>query len=183
MLRAAAMLAVLLAATVAQAQQSIHYKNMPGMGAWEPDDDRLEAISRATIEEAKKVMRLPVERVVITYGPGGLIAEHHWKFRGYRTAGVEVEIRGPCQSACTLITAYVGKDKLCFSSGAYLAFHAARSQKGEYAPGETGMMYAQQPADIRDWIDRAGGWEKMPMKEWWIMSDRVLWAMGYPRCP
>ena len=67
------------------------------------------------------------ERIVITHGVGGSIYEHNLKFWGYRQVGNEVEIRGPCYSACTLITAYVGKDKLCIAQGSFLAFHAVRS--------------------------------------------------------
>ena len=53
------------------------------------------------------------ERIVITYGSGGVIRDHHRKYPDYLTAGKTVEIRGPCYSACTLVTAYFGKDKLC----------------------------------------------------------------------
>ena len=63
--------------------------------------------------------------VVMTKGMGGLVHEHQLKFDGYRRAGTEVELRGPCYSACTLITAYLGKDKLCIAPDAFMAFHAA----------------------------------------------------------
>jgi hypothetical protein len=43
-------------------------------------------------------------------------------------------------------------------------------------------MYSQQPADIRGWIDRTGGWENLPLDGFWYLRDRELWAMGYPRC-
>ena len=112
-----------------------------------------------------------------------MIYEHNLKFWGYRQVGNEVEIRGPCYSACTLITAYVGKDKLCIAQGAFLAFHAVRSaEKREIMPAETALTYRQQPAEIRDWIDRNGGPEKLPLDGFWTMYDRDLWAMGYPRC-
>ena len=123
------------------------------------------------------------ERVVITHGAGGLAAEHHMKFLGYHTTGKAVEIRGPCYSACTLMTAYVGKDKLCIAQGAFFAFHAVRSGKThEIMPVVTAQMYRLQPTEIRDWIDRHGGHEKLPLDGFWTMYDRDLWAMGYPRC-
>jgi hypothetical protein len=50
-------------------------------------------------------------KFLITYGAGGAINEHNLKFAGYRNIGAMVEIRGGCYSACTLISAYVGKDK------------------------------------------------------------------------
>jgi hypothetical protein len=177
----------------AAAQESTHYKTpidpeaglpvykrkyMPPDGSldWLPEGAR--AVARLTA-----LPRQPTERVVITYGPGGRVDEHNWKFGGYRNAGVEVEIRGGCLSACTLITAYVGKDKLCFASGAFLAFHAVRSLKGENMPASTGLMYSQQPADIRGWIDRTGGWKNLPLDGFWYLRDRELWEMGYPKCP
>ena len=198
------MLAVLLATTAANAQQSFHPKTvvvdpeegvpgykrkfLPPDGWMSPDDRRILAISRATIEEAKRVMPPPPpapvpERIVITYGGGGLVDEHNGRFYNYRNAGNAVEIRGPCLSACTLITAHIPKERLCFAAGAYLAFHAARSvEKHENMPLTTGVMYRQQPPEIRNWIDRTGGWENLPLDGFWYLRDRELWEMGYPRC-
>ena len=123
------------------------------------------------------------ERVVITYGAGGLLFEHNLKYMGYRNAGMAVEMRGPCYSACTLITAYVGKDKLCIGQGAFFAFHQVRTLYGKKVmPAETALMYWQQPIEIRDWIDRAGGHQNLPLDGFWTMYDHELWAIGYPRC-
>jgi hypothetical protein len=122
-------------------------------------------------------------RVVVTVGAGGLISEHNLLFMRYRNAGTAVEMRGPCYSACTLITAYFGKDKLCIGEGAFLAFHAARTaETRQIMPAETALMYWQQPADIRSWIDRTGGHQNLPLDGFWFLRDRDLWAMGYPRC-
>ena len=122
-------------------------------------------------------------RVVITYGAGGLLWEHNLKYVGYRNAGMAVEMRGPCYSACTLITAYVGKDKLCIGQGAFLAFHQVRTATTkQIMPAETALMYWQQPEQIRDWIDLDGGHAKLPLDGFWTMYDHELWAMGYPRC-
>lgn len=122
------------------------------------------------------------ERIVITHGAGGSIYEHNVRFMVYRNAGAMIEMRGPCYSACTLITAYVGKDKLCIAEGAFFAFHAARYANAKLAPAETAMMYWQQPEQIRDWIDRQGGHAKLPLDGFWTMYDRDLWSFGYPRC-
>jgi hypothetical protein len=124
------------------------------------------------------------ERIVITYGAGGSIYEHNLKFWGYRQGSNEVEIRGPCYSACTLITAYVGKDKLCIAQGAFFGFHAVRTAKWppEIMPAETDLTYRQQPPEIRDWIDRNGGPDKLPLHGYWTMYDHDLWALGYPKC-
>lgn len=122
------------------------------------------------------------ERIVITLGAGGSIREHNVRFKGYRDAGAMIELRGPCYSACTLVTAYVGKDKLCIGEGAFFAFHAARYADARLATADTAVMYWQQPVEIRAWIDRHGGHDKLPLNGFWTMYDRDLWAMGYPKC-
>jgi hypothetical protein len=161
----------------AAAQQSTHYKTkIPGMQAWDPVD-MPPGWQKATI----KPLPAP-ERIVITYGGGGLVDEHNGRFYNYRNAGNEVEIRGACYSACTLVAAYIGKDKLCFAPDAFLAFHAVRSLKGEDLPLATGVFYSQMPPDIRSWIDRTGGWQNLPLDGFWYLRDRELWEMGYPRC-
>jgi hypothetical protein len=43
-------------------------------------------------------------------------------------------------------------------------------------------MYQSWPIEIRHWIDRNGGHEKLPLNGFWTMYDRELWAMGYPKC-
>ena len=85
--------------------------------------------------------------------------------------------------ACTLVTAYVGKDKLCIGQGAFFAFHQARTLRSkQIMPAETALMYYQQPIEIRAWIDRHGGHENLPFDGFWTLYDHELWAMGYPRC-
>jgi hypothetical protein len=125
----------------------------------------------------------PPEIVVIKHGAGGLLHEHTQRFAGYRNRKTKVEIRGPCYSACTQITAYVGKADLCIAEGAFFAFHAVRSrEKREIMPLATHLFYLHQPLEIRRWIDRNGGYENLPLDGFWTMYDRDLWAMGYPRC-
>jgi hypothetical protein len=121
--------------------------------------------------------------IVITFGGGGELKEHHDTFASYQRRGAEVEIRGPCYSACTIVTSYVAKDKLCIAEGAFLAFHAVRSNvHGEIMPDATAAMYYSFPSEIRLWIDRNGGHRNLPLNGYWTMYDRELWAMGYPKC-
>jgi hypothetical protein len=93
-------------------------------------------------------------------------------------------MRGGCWSACTLITGYIPKERLCFAPGAFLAFHAARTDETypRLSPAATWQMYAAYPPEIRHWIDNRGGPNKLRMEAWWTMPDHELWAMGYPRC-
>ena len=95
-------------------------------------------------------------------------------------------MRGPCYSACTLITAYVPRDRLCIAEGAFMAFHSAQTNDKppqRHADG-TVQMYLTYPKVIRDWIDSQGGANNLPGPTggWWTLYDRDLWAMGYPRC-
>src|SRR6476646_5000904 len=91
----------------------------------------------------------PVERVVITRGMGGRISDHRTTFEGYFRAGAKVELRGPCYSACTLITGCLERENLCIAPGAFLAFHAARgAQFGNYLRDERTINVADQHAKL-----------------------------------
>ena len=158
-------------------QSSTHVRSAPPADAAKPLVFEEYFISRTS------EFTLTPNRVVITRGGGGLLYEHNMKYAGYRNAGMAVEVRGPCCSACTLITAYVGKDKLCIGQGAFFAFHQARAATTKQVrPAETALMYWQQPEQIRDWIDRNGGHAKLPLDGFWTMYDHELWAMGYQKC-
>ena len=115
---------------------------------------------------------------------GGMIDLHRMRFASYQREGVRVEMHGGCWSACTLITGYVPQDKLCFAPGAFLAFHSALTLE---RPPRANMpatlaMYLTYPKDIRDWIDINGGPTQLTPTGWWVLYDRDLWAMGYPKC-
>ena len=125
----------------------------------------------------------PPDTVIIRHGQGGRLDAHRFRFADYQSNKTKVELRGPCYSACTLITAYVAKEDLCIAPGAFMAFHAVRSlEKHESMRAETLRMYLQWPMDIRGWIDRMGRHENLPLDGYWTMYDRDLWSMGYPRC-
>jgi hypothetical protein len=62
---------------------------------------------------------------------GGRIDQHVERWKALAASGDDVEIRGFCWSACTLVTAYIPKERLCFSKTAMLAFHLARFPNGE----------------------------------------------------
>jgi hypothetical protein len=131
-----------------------------------------------------KVGPEPVVPVVMHGGLGGWVEQHKFRFGLLKQNNATVEMRGGCWSACTLITSYIPKERLCFEKGAFLAFHAART--AEVSPGPnsavTLWMYGSYPAEIRQWIDRHGGPDKLTVESFWTMYDHELWAMGYPRC-
>jgi hypothetical protein len=164
----------------AEPNTSVHYptyRHLPSIGI---DNEQQQLL--ATLARPPAGFVPERERIVIDFGRGGSISEHNLRFAGYRYAGFEVEIRGPCISACTLITAHIGKDKLCIGPNAFFAFNAARSANGDNKPLATGAMYRQQPPEIRAWIDRKGGWENIPLDDYWNLYPHELWAMGYPKC-
>jgi hypothetical protein len=113
---------------------------------------------------------------------GGLLNEHWERFRVLAAGGGEVEIRGACPSACTLVMSQVAKDKLCFSDRAQLLFHQAHHPNGEPAYDSSVKMFNSYPAEIRAWIIGRGGVEKMPHPDFWVLWASDLWKMGYRKC-
>ena len=100
--------------------------------------------------------------------------------------GGEVEIRGPCISACTLAASVIPKEKLCFDANGYLAFHKVRhlNKDGSTSPELmlTKGMVDSYPKDIRAWINAKGGYKKMRINSFWILLAPELWTMGYRKC-
>ena len=88
---------------------------------------------------------------------GGFIFEHMRRWRQLGQSDADVEIRGPCFSACTLIIAVVPKEQLCFGDYASLEFHAASDLSGRIAIPATMWMLRQYPRDIYDWLMARGG--------------------------
>jgi hypothetical protein len=118
---------------------------------------------------------------------GGVIFEHWQRWMKLAGSGDDVEIRGACASACTLIMAHIPSDRLCFGENGSLQFHPSRNPKtGEpdvsSAVGSTQWMINQYPQDIRLWIKNKGGWEKMALEQMWTLDAKELWSMGYRKC-
>jgi hypothetical protein len=165
-------------------QQSTHPMNVPPRGHV-PMSVQTIMMPPATVPPGWKQVDpvAPVETVVIKYGQGGRVDVHQQLYTYYKRAKAKVELRGPCYSACTMLTAYVEPDNLCIAPGAFMAFHAVRSlESKEYMEGSTFSYYLMLPRPIRLWIDSNGGWQALPLDGYWTMYDRELWKMGYPRC-
>lgn len=114
--------------------------------------------------------------------PGGLISVYKRLFEAIEASGNNVEIRGKCPSACTLVLSYIPKERLCFHETAWLGFHHAASFYG--ADTETSQaMFDSYPQDIRTWLQQKGGLEKMPHGAGlWAILASELWKMGYRKC-
>jgi hypothetical protein len=128
---------------------------------------------------------LPAKKTTVLYDEKGGDIKAHWhRFRLLAESGDDVEIRGECPSACTLVMAHIPHDRLCFAEGASLGFHVSRNAStGMPEPEYTQInMINQYPQDIRAWIIAKGGVEKMTIAQMWTLSAEELWQMGYRKC-
>src|SRR5262249_35676451 len=82
------------------------------------------------------------------------------RWQALAASGDDVEIRGPCVSACTLIVAFVPTDRICFGEAASLQFHMAGHVNQEPSIDTARWMLNQYPQDIRLWIRAKGGVEE-----------------------
>jgi hypothetical protein len=132
----------------------------------------------------------PIKRIVRN-GPGGSLfaADQEWKLAAQ--LGDEVEIRGSCSSACTLVVSRIPRERLCFDHNGSLLFHQARNRLSppgqtpvEWEPDDkaTKWMVNSYPDDIRAWIDSKGGIPNLPYEGFWVLSAPDLWKMGYRKC-
>jgi hypothetical protein len=92
---------------------------------------------------------------------GGRIGTYVDKYQDLRSSGETVIIDGLCASACTIVLGAVAHDKICVTSHATLAFHAAwdfgangRAITNDEA---TQMLYSMYPSQVRRWIAARGG--------------------------
>jgi hypothetical protein len=114
---------------------------------------------------------------------GGVISEYAAHWQDLAATGDEVDILGPCLSACTLVVGYIPKDRLCFGQNASLMFHAAWIREtGQPSLWATQWMISKYPDDIRRWLALRGPPESMTIRQWWILPASELWKMGYKRC-
>jgi hypothetical protein len=146
--------------------------------------------------EGLEIKPQPVPTTVIRHDGGGFLHEYVDRWSTISAQGGQVEVLGRCASACTLVTAYIPKDRLCFGPDASLDFHMARKSKTDASPAPEGTqwMLERYPADIRNWIADQGryrmlhdwnvtqGSETPPRYGYWTLPAEELWKMGYRRC-
>jgi hypothetical protein len=120
--------------------------------------------------------------VVLQDQLGGFVPPYERLFEAIEASGNNVEIRGKCLSACTLVLSYIPKERLCFHETAWLGFHLAWSFYGTDIKASQ-ALFGRYPQDIRMWLQQRGGLEKMPHGgEFWAMSASELWKIGYRKC-
>ncbi len=94
--------------------------------------------------------------------PGGEVSSYISKYEQIRDSGERVVIDGPCLSACTLVTGFVPRDRICVTQRAMLGFHAASyydDVSRSLVPTRRGsrLVMSFYPPEIRRWINRHGG--------------------------
>jgi hypothetical protein len=156
-------------------------------GTSEPCESRQVPLPKARPADAPEPVPLP--KTVLYFEPGGVLHEHIRRWQALAASGDDVEIRGWCGSACTLIMAYVPRERICFGEAASLGFHLARKVTAEakdpYGVGDmetSRWMLNQYPQDIRTWIKNKGGFEWMSIGDNLTLDAVELWAMGYRKC-
>lgn len=111
--------------------------------------------------------------VRIADDPGGRIGKYVYKYQRLRASGQTVVIDGLCASACTIVLSTIPVDRICMTSQAKLAFHAAWDfgSHGQPVtnPGATRMLYLMYPAPVRRWIAGRGG-----------LTTRAIFLRGKP---
>jgi len=125
----------------------------------------------------------PNSKMVIYHEPGGVIKEHIERWQELARSGADVEILDACYSACTLVVAYVPKERLCFGAFATLQFHLARDREtGKPSLDATQWMIRQYPPEIVDWIMERGGIANMTIPTFMELRAPSLWRWGYRKC-
>ena len=130
----------------------------------------------------------PKHTTVLYDEHGGILDKHIVRWKELAASGNNVEIRGYCSSACTMIMAYVPSDRICFGDNSALGFHMSRGGYGENYetfkpfPETARWMVNQYPQNIRKWVNDRGGAEKMKVEEFWVLDAPTLWQMGYRKC-
>jgi hypothetical protein len=62
------------------------------------------------------------ETVQIIDDRGGLIIGYQMQWAMLTPQGVNVQIKGPCLSACTILLGYIPRERICVSSSAFSGF-------------------------------------------------------------
>jgi hypothetical protein len=120
---------------------------------------------------------------VLHFEKGGVIDDHRVRWRALAESGDAVQVRGRCQSACTLITGYIPRDRICFDEHAELAFHMPYNRDTLVtSPDAARSMFEQYPKEIQGWIDERGGVERLPRMGYWVLPAAELWDMGFRKC-
>jgi hypothetical protein len=122
-----------------------------------------------------------VKPIIVNYDPGGVIHRRQAKIEKLRRSGRPVEIKGRCDSACTM---YLPLANTCIHPGASFGFHGPHPLKGNYLPQR----------DFDHWSEVMSDGFREPLKSWFMQTGRhkikgfyrvkgvKLIEMGYTQC-
>jgi hypothetical protein len=152
-----------------------------------PVETELDGLFETLPTRGIKVLPTVPPVVTVLFDYGGILPTHDARWREVAAHGGPVKVLGPCGSGCTMVMAYIPKDRLCFGEHASLSFHQSRfvySNTFTYVVDSEGTkwMISRYPQDIRRWIRAKGGVEKMTVENWWTLPASQLWKMGYSKC-
>jgi hypothetical protein len=112
---------------------------------------------------------------------GGLIETYVQRFSRIRDSGERIAVDGQCLSACTLVLAFVPRERICVTPNAVFGFHAAWSYDGQGGAAldrkATESLWDMYPERIRQWIRANGGLHQKLI----YLRGRQL-AAFYPIC-
>lgn len=117
---------------------------------------------------------------VVRADPGGLIATREREVQRLRASGDRVELRGTCNSACTM---YLGLDNICVHRRASFGFHGPSSY-GKPLPKPEFDHWSQIMAQnyrepLRSWFMETARYRlDNPLR----VSGAELIRLGYPEC-
>ena len=102
---------------------------------------------------------------------GGQIGRYLDRNEKMRASGQTIIIDGLCASACTIVLGTIPYNKICVTSNAELAFHAAwdfgRRGRAIPNPEATKELFSMYPPQVQRWIVSRGG-----------LSERTIFLRG-----
>jgi hypothetical protein len=142
-------------------------------------DDRPATFERLARRRAWIVSPALAER--INEDSGGLIETYVQRFSRIRDSGERIVVDGQCLSACTLVVAFVPRERICVTPNAVFGFHSAWSYDGQGGTAldrkATQSLWDMYPERIRQWIRANGGLHQQLI----YLRGRQL-AAFYPIC-
>lgn len=104
--------------------------------------------------DAGRVLR--ANKMVISSDAGGRVFEYARDVSRARHSSTDVQIRGKCQSACTLYLS-LPADQICIARGASFHFHRAFGSSAQSNEWGTQYLLKSYPVWVRQWIASQGG--------------------------
>ena len=99
------------------------------------------------------------QKMVIKSDKGGRVSKYAIEVSHAKQQNTRIEIRGKCQSACTLYLS-MPENQICITRGASFGFHKAHGSTRKLNTWGTDYLMANYPDWVVDWINSNGGLSK-----------------------